>query len=172
LKRRSDAYAWAGRAKRKSRSSLIHDNLHFRYHATFVVFPSCLFPAGPPSHRRLVTGWSRRGAPFSVTASQVAAGWVMAVTTPGQPRPGPLLLATPESLALGRSLASGTCRKFTVICLVYPCHMTSQFIYLSCICHMTLIYFPTKLMFLSYRVGMWHQSKLPIHTHNECLHTW
>ncbi len=29
---------------------------------------------------------------------------------------------------------------------------------------MTLIYFPTKLMFLSYRVGRWHPSKLPIHT--------
>ncbi len=29
---------------------------------------------------------------------------------------------------------------------------------------MTLIYFPTKLMFLSYRVGIWHPSKLPIHT--------
>ncbi len=28
---------------------------------------------------------------------------------------------------------------------------------------MTLIYFPTKLMFLSYRVGIWHPSKLPIH---------
>ncbi len=29
---------------------------------------------------------------------------------------------------------------------------------------MILIYFPTKLMFLSYRVGIWHPSKLPIHT--------
>ncbi len=28
---------------------------------------------------------------------------------------------------------------------------------------MTLIYFPTKLMLLSYRVGIWHPSKLPIH---------
>jgi hypothetical protein len=29
---------------------------------------------------------------------------------------------------------------------------------------MTLIYFPTKFMLLSYRVGIWHPSKLPIHT--------
>ncbi len=28
---------------------------------------------------------------------------------------------------------------------------------------MTLIYFPTKIMVLSYRVGIWHPSKLPIH---------
>ncbi len=28
---------------------------------------------------------------------------------------------------------------------------------------MTLIYFPTKFMFLSYRVRIWHPSKLPIH---------
>ncbi len=29
---------------------------------------------------------------------------------------------------------------------------------------MTLICFPTKLMFLSYRVSTWHPSKLPMHT--------
>ncbi len=29
---------------------------------------------------------------------------------------------------------------------------------------MTRIYFTTKLMFLSYRVGIWHPSKLTIHT--------
>jgi hypothetical protein len=28
---------------------------------------------------------------------------------------------------------------------------------------MPLIYFPTKLMFLSYQVGIWHPTKLPIH---------
>ncbi len=58
---------------------------------------------------------------------------------------------------------SGTCRKFRpVICLVYACHMTSQFIYLSYIYYMSLIYSPTKLVSLSYRVGVWHPSKLPI----------
>jgi hypothetical protein len=58
----------------------------------------------PASRSRLVTGCSRRGAPFSVTAGHVAAGRVTAVTTPDQ-RPRPLPLATPESLSLGRSLA-------------------------------------------------------------------
>ncbi len=63
------------------------------------------------------------------------------------------------------SSVSGTDRKFRpVICLVYQCHMTYRFIYLSYICRMTLIYFPTKLMFLSCQVGTWHPSKLPIHT--------
>ncbi len=41
--------------------------------------------------------------------------------------------------------------------------MTSRFICLSYIWHMTLIYFPTKLKFLSYRVGIWHPSKLLLH---------
>ena len=58
----------------------------------------------PAARSRLVTGWSRRGAPFSVTAGHVAAGRVTAVTTPDQ-RPRPLPLATPESRAHGRSLA-------------------------------------------------------------------
>ncbi len=43
--------------------------------------------------------------------------------------------------------------------------MTYRFRYLSYICHMTLIYFPTKLIFYpidSYRVGIRHPSKLPI----------
>ncbi len=50
---------------------------------------------------------------------------------------------------------SGTCRKFLpVIYLSYACHMTSQFIFLSYIKYMTRIYFPTKLMLLSFRVDV------------------
>jgi hypothetical protein len=58
----------------------------------------------PAARSRLVTGWSRRGAPFSVTAGHVAAGRVTAVTSADQ-RPRPLPLATLESRAHGRSLA-------------------------------------------------------------------
>ena len=36
----------------------------------------------------------------------------------------------------------------------YACDMTCQFIYLSYIKYMTLIYFPTKLMLFSYRMGV------------------
>ena len=50
---------------------------------------------------------------------------------------------------------SGTCRKFLpVIYLSYACDMTSQFIYLSYIKYMTLIYFPTKLTLFSYRMDI------------------
>jgi hypothetical protein len=41
--------------------------------------------------------------------------------------------------------------------------MTYRFTYLSHIWHMTKIYFATELMFLSYRVGIWHPSTLPLH---------
>ncbi len=75
----------------------------------FLFFASCLFSDRPHRWRpaawsRLVTGWSRRSAPFLVTAGHVTAGRVSAVTTLGQ-QPGPLPLATPESLSIGRSLA-------------------------------------------------------------------
>jgi hypothetical protein len=73
-----------------------------------------------------------------------------------------VLYVVPITSILG---TSGTCRKFRpVICLVHACHMTSQFICLSYIYYMTRIYFPTKLILLSYRVGIWHPSKLTIHT--------
>ena len=41
--------------------------------------------------------------------------------------------------------------------------MTYRFIYLSYTWYMTRIYFPTKLMFLSYRVDIWHPAKLQIY---------
>jgi hypothetical protein len=95
---------------------------------------------------RANAGWPSR--PDSGSDSEITG--VTVTVTVGPPR--------------GR-LSSGPCRKFRpVICQVYSRHMTSHFIYLSYICHMILIYFPTKLKFLSYQVGIWHPSKLPIHT--------